>query len=150
MIDNIPDKHTLVQLIDDCAAILQNPTYYGVVLRKVQSGGNSHPGIPFRNRVMADLARLSPAETKEPIFHRNTARGSLLVPIHIVRKANEILRKRGHADWPEDEWYSVTPDWDLNLYIEPGDVAVAAIYSVVDGRTRTGRFWETYRTGGWG
>jgi hypothetical protein len=41
-------------------------------------------------------------------------------------------------EWPEDTWYSIGSDWDLNLY-EFENVGLAAIYPVKDGRTYTNK-----------
>lgn len=48
----------LLELIDDVACLLQNPTHYGIVLRRIPS--RTRPGIPFRDEVIAKLARVSP------------------------------------------------------------------------------------------
>jgi len=149
MIDVIPDKHTLVQLIDDCAAILQNPTYYGIVLRAKPSGSDNQ-GIPFRDKVITQLEAISPSKRPQRAANRNLLRGELVVPAHVVRKANDFLRQRPRqGGWPDDEWHTLNDSWDLNLYIEDRTIFVAAIYSVTSGQTHTGKWWEIYRTGGW-
>lgn len=54
----------LLELLDDLAAILQNPGYYGVQLLDSRFEGD-RPGVPFRARALARLAEISPALSKE-------------------------------------------------------------------------------------
>jgi len=37
--------------------------------------------------------------------------------------------------FPEDEWYSLSPEWDLNLWLDGDGVAHATVYPVVGGNT---------------
>lgn len=138
-----------VALIDDCATLLLNPTWHGLVIRKKISG-QAMPGQPFRDQVIARLAALSPEQRRLGTTQRNPRRGELVVPMHIVRKANAFLLHRpSQGGWPEDEWHTLTPGYDLNLYLQPDNVCVATIYSVESGHSKTGKWWEIYRTGGW-
>jgi hypothetical protein len=144
------DKHTLLQLIDDCAAIFQNPEYYGIRLLTAPAGGiNTPQGIPFRDRVLAQLARVSPKPEPVPPFTRNTRRGELVVPRHVVAEANQVLRHRIEAHgWSTEHWLTFAPEWTLKIWTRSG-VHIAAIYRVAAGQIKGDKFWEIYRTGGW-
>lgn len=126
----------LTQLIDDVAAVFQNLPFYGVALL---DKGNTHSaaGLCFRDRVIADVAKLSPP----PNLGRAKAghgpgRGNLDVPPAIIRAANKIMREHSKG-WPEDEWFQLTPDWDLNLWMQTSTKKAAAIYPMVGGQTLT-------------
>ena len=48
-------------------------------------------------------------------------------------------------DWPEDEWESVSDDYDLNVWKDIEGHCHATIYNVVDGETDTS-CWVTIFT----
>ena len=37
--------------------------------------------------------------------------------------------------WPEDEWASLTDDYDINIYIDGDEVNRATVFPVIDGET---------------
>ncbi len=37
--------------------------------------------------------------------------------------------------WPEDEWASLTNDYDINVYIDGDEVNRATVFPVIDGET---------------
>ena len=37
--------------------------------------------------------------------------------------------------WPEDEWASLTDDYDINVYIDGDEVNRATVFPVIDGET---------------
>lgn len=51
-----------------------------------------------------------------------------------------LLKALRHIDWtygyPEDDWFSVSFDWDVNYYLEDGQPRMT-FYPVVDGETNT-------------
>lgn len=60
--------------------------------------------------------------------------------VEAMRRANAIIDDlliTRQAPWPEDEWYSLGDDWDLNLWLGPDDTRQAAIYPVLNGSTVT-------------
>jgi hypothetical protein len=63
-----------------------------------------------------------------------------VVPQDVIERAVPIMAE--HADdWPDDDWFSIGPDWDLNLYRSESDGSdskpQATLYPVVNGETRT-------------
>lgn len=59
------------------------------------------------------------------------------VPKSIVLKARSIIKEVKLGSWPEDEWYSLSDSWDLNLWIDENDKKSAFIYRVFKGNTDT-------------
>lgn len=58
-----------------------------------------------------------------------------------VKKANQIIAG-WQGEWPEDEWFAVSEDWDLNLYSFDGDGEKGAtLYPVLNGRTVTDKYF---------
>lgn len=49
-----------------------------------------------------------------------------------------VIMDRLKKGWPEDDWFSVSADWDLNLY-ESGGLKYANLYPVVNGNTDLSR-----------
>jgi hypothetical protein len=50
-------------------------------------------------------------------------------------------------EWPEDEWISLDPDWDLNLSEDDEGKRYADIYHVVNEETQTDDFLCIYARG---
>jgi len=44
-------------------------------------------------------------------------------------------------EWPEDHWFTLSDNWDLNLWEADGE-RHAAIYPVVNGQTNTSEWHE--------
>lgn len=49
-----------------------------------------------------------------------------------------------NENWPEDEWTSLTDDFDLNIYVDDDGNNKATVFPVVDGETDLERFIEIY------
>jgi hypothetical protein len=63
-----------------------------------------------------------------------------VVPQAVIEHAVSIMAE--HADnWPDDDWYSIGADWDLNLFRSDSDGTdsnpQATLYAVVNGNTKT-------------
>lgn len=129
----------LTQLIDDVASLFQKPEFYGVSLDR---GTLDHPGIPFRDLTLGKVNKISPP----PNLGRDQAvaqirRGTLDVPRAIILKAHKVMRDHSKC-WPEDEWIQLSPDWDLNLWMQTSEKKAATIYPMVAGQTLTS-IWRT-------
>ncbi len=37
--------------------------------------------------------------------------------------------------WPEDEWSSLTDDYDINIYVDGDETKRATVFPVIDGET---------------
>ena len=62
-------------------------------------------------------------------------RQTVLFKVEVVDTATKIIRSRA-ANWPTDEWFGLSPDWDLHLGSdEAGRYAI--IYPVVNQQTQT-------------
>lgn len=59
-----------------------------------------------------------------------------VVPRSIVEQAMPIMLMCAN-NWPDDDWFSLGPDWDLNLYRDPDEKPSATIYPVVNFQTVT-------------
>lgn len=46
------------------------------------------------------------------------------------------------ANWPEDDWISLTDDYDLNIYIDDDGKKRATIFPVIDGETNVETWLE--------
>ena len=49
-----------------------------------------------------------------------------------------------HENWPEDEWVSLSPCLDANIYTDSTNAKRITVYSVTDGQTDTSRAFEVY------
>lgn len=47
-----------------------------------------------------------------------------------------LLENIDEDDWPEDDWASLTDDFDLNIYIDGDGEKRATIFPVIDGNTQ--------------
>ena len=66
---------------------------------------------------------------------------AFVVPQSVIEQAVPIMARHA-AEWPVDDWYSLGPDWDLNLYrTGPDEHPAAALYKVVDGQTLTDKWY---------
>jgi hypothetical protein len=57
-----------------------------------------------------------------------------------VSEAKKVIAVHVGLLYPEDDWFTISPDWDLNLFranIEGVDYMGATLYKVVDGQTKT-------------
>jgi|WetSurMetagenome_2_1015567.scaffolds.fasta_scaffold1662784_2 hypothetical protein len=53
-----------------------------------------------------------------------------------VKKAKEIfLARKNDAEFPEDDWKAISPEWDINLYTEGGQPHVALHAVSANGQT---------------
>lgn len=66
---------------------------------------------------------------------------SFVVPQDVIERAvNLMVALVQHAKgWPEDDWFCIGPDWDLNLYQSDSkdNAWQATLYPVVKGVTKT-------------
>jgi len=49
----------------------------------------------------------------------------------------DFIVKRVKDNFPEDDWYSVGSNWDLNVYLNMDGETAAALFPVVNGKTIT-------------
>jgi hypothetical protein len=56
-----------------------------------------------------------------------------------IKRAHQIFIGRSHSgEFPADDWISIGPNWDLNLYLDKNDIPRAVLYPVrPDGTTDT-------------
>lgn len=47
-----------------------------------------------------------------------------------------LLENIDEDKWPEDDWTSLTDDFDLNIYIDGDEKKRATIFPVIDGNTQ--------------
>ena len=94
---------------------------------------------PAREAVVNELA--------DKVWHLQhpEVTGAMFVPLEIIDKANVILDSmKDMVVWPEDDWKSLGPDWDLNLFADDQGKGHASIYSVKARKTLTDR-WYTLK-----
>lgn len=53
----------------------------------------------------------------------------------IVEIAKRIVEQE-FGEWPEDEWFGLGDDWDVNAYLD-GETKKIALYPVENGSTKT-------------
>ena len=56
------------------------------------------------------------------------------IPESIIDQANRLLVNLD-GDWPEDEWYLLTPEWTLNIWYDNPFRLHAQLYPVHEGQT---------------
>jgi hypothetical protein len=56
--------------------------------------------------------------------------------------ALRILAERMH-EWPEDDWFTVSKEWDLNIYTEKGRL-VANLHAVKNRKTEVNIYWRLF------
>ena len=64
----------------------------------------------------------------------------MAVPSSVIEDAKvrvRMLHNQGRID--DDDWISLSPDWDLNVWIDMDGCTRATIYPVVDGKTDSTR-----------
>jgi hypothetical protein len=59
-----------------------------------------------------------------------------------LAQATSIARKKieeWEGEWPEDDWFGISEDWDLNIYSEDPNDYGATLYRVHNGNTDTSK-----------
>lgn len=60
------------------------------------------------------------------------------LPPKVLKEARKIYNQKvASKEFPEDDWFSISEDWDLNLFIDDNGNKCATAYPVKDGMITT-------------
>jgi len=68
------------------------------------------------------------------------------VAVALMHISATLIKLDEWISYPEDEWYGISEDWDLNLWYDDLDkVIYGSLYQVVDGEIQTKCWWTIFR-----
>lgn len=61
--------------------------------------------------------------------------GSKMTKEQAIKVSKDVFAGTQGENFPEDDWHSIGPEWDLNLWIDENGTHRATLYPVLNGNT---------------